>query len=174
MADARALLAEAEELFAHDAELDLLPVDLAWMHGSLALVRGTRCTTPDRGELARLVTAKYALCLLAAAFPLALAMFLGAPWLAIAAPVAFYLVEAQFVFLLPVAADGSAHPWRDARRRTRAAGGTLRVTATVVPIALFMLLEGLAGRGIVRSWLTGCLAVVLWHERLRAEQESAA
>ncbi|MBI5362825.1 MAG: hypothetical protein HZA53_06575 [Planctomycetes bacterium] len=91
-----------------------------------------------------------------------------------AAPVAFYAVEAQFVFLLPVVADGSTRPWRDAHLRTRTAGGTLRVMATVVPIALFMLVEGLAGRGLVRSWLVGCLAIVLWHERVRVEHGSAA
>ncbi|MBK7877699.1 MAG: hypothetical protein IPJ77_18600 [Planctomycetes bacterium] len=93
-------------------------------------------------------------------------------WIALVAPLAFYVVEAQLVFLLPVVADGSAHPWRDAWRATRAAGGTARVTSIVVPIAGFMLFEGLAGRGFVRSWLVGCLAVVLWYEDVRRAARS--
>lgn len=174
MVEARSLLAEAEELLAHDRELAALPVDLAWMHGALARVRGQRSPAPAPVALARLVAVKYALCLAAAGVPIALAAVLAEPWLALAAPVAFYLVEAQLVFLLPVAADGSAHPWRDARRKTRAAGGTLRVVATVVPIACFMLVAGIAGRGLVRAWLIGCLAIVLWHERLPEWREEAA
>lgn len=174
MGEARSLLAEAEERLAHDRELAALPVDVAWMHRALAHVRGQRIPVPALGALARLVAVKYVLCLAAAGVPIALAVVLAEPWLALAAPLAFYLVEAQLVFLLLVAADGSAHPWRDARRRTSVAGGTLRVVATVVPIALFMLVAGIAGRGLVRAWLTGCLAIVLWHERLPHGSEESA
>lgn len=174
MADARALFAEAEELLAHEPELRALPADLVWMHAALAHVRGARVARTTARELRALVLAKYVLCVLLALAPVALAWASRAWWLALAAPLAFYAVEAQLVFLVHVVADGSAHPWRDARRRTVDAGGTLSVMATVVPIAVFMLSEGLAGRGFVRSWLTGCLATVLWYEHVRLRRGRAA
>jgi len=158
MADARALFAEAEELLAHETELRALPADLAWMHAALAHVRGARVARTTARELRALVLAKYVLCVLLALAPVALA----------------WASRAQLVFLVHVVADGSAHPWRDARRRTVDAGGTLSVMATVVPIAVFMLSEGLAGRGFVRSWLTGCLATVLWYEHVRLRRGRAA
>jgi predicted MPP superfamily phosphohydrolase len=38
----------------------------------------------------------------------------------------------------------------------------------VVPLAWTMLLGGLRGRGFLRSWCLGCLAVCLWYESLRS------
>ena len=172
MVDARELLHRARRRLESDPALRALPTDLAWMHGALARIRGEPCQRPDRSALVRLVTAKYALCLVAAALPLAL--LASSPWWALAAPVAFYCAEAQFVFLLPMAASGSVRPWRDARKRTRAAGGTFQVVATVVPIALYMLGAGFFGVRPVQAWLTGCLAIVLWHESLEQLSPSAA
>jgi hypothetical protein len=79
----------------------------------------------------------------------------------------FYLVEAQMVFLFPLALDGSAHPIRESLVWTRAAGGTIPVMLTVMQLAAVMLFGGFFGRGFVRSWCLGCLAVVLWYEALR-------
>jgi predicted MPP superfamily phosphohydrolase len=89
------------------------------------------------------------------------------PWLVPLAAVAFYAVEAQMVFLFPVALDGSGAPFADARCWARRAGGTVPVMRVVVPLACFMLFGGLAGRGFLRSWCLGCLAVCLWYEDVR-------
>jgi predicted MPP superfamily phosphohydrolase len=88
------------------------------------------------------------------------------PWLVPLAVVAFYAVEAQMVFLFPVALDGSARPFAAARHWTRRAGGTVAVMRVVVPLACTMLFGGLIGRGFLRSWCLGCLAVCLWYEDL--------
>jgi hypothetical protein len=37
----------------------------------------------------------------------------------------------------------------------------------VIPLAAVMLFGGVVGRGFVRSWCLGCLAVVVWYEDLR-------
>ena len=85
------------------------------------------------------------------------------PWLILLSPLAFYAIEVQMLFLFPVALDGSPTPFRDALRLTRRAGGTLAVMPTVMTFAAVMLLGGFAGRGFVRCWCLGCLAVCLWY-----------
>ena len=55
-----------------------------------------------------------------------------------------------------------------ARTLTVQAGGTWAVMRVVLPIAACMLGGGFAGRGFVRSWCLGCLAILCWYERLRA------
>lgn len=52
---------------------------------------------------------------------------------------------------------------------TAQAGGTLRVMAVVMPIAATMLGGGFVGRGFLRSWCLGCLAVCIWYEDLRSD-----
>jgi len=44
---------------------------------------------------------------------------------------------------------------------------------TVLPLAAMMLLGGFVGRGFVRSWCLGCLAVLIWYERLRTAGSNA-
>lgn len=88
-------------------------------------------------------------------------------WLVPLAAVAFYMVEVQMVFLFPLALDGSARPFSAARRWTRRAGGTVAAMRVVLLLAGTMLFGGLAGRGFLRCWCLGCLAVVLWYEDLR-------
>jgi len=80
----------------------------------------------------------------------------------------FYLVEAQMVFLFPLALDGL--PVRTSRIWMQQAGGTLYVTWVVVQLAAVMLFGGFAGNGFVRSWALGCIAIVLWYEELRDAQ----
>lgn len=86
-------------------------------------------------------------------------------WLAVAV---FYAVEAQLVFLFPLALDGSPAPFQESRRWTVRAGGTLKVMRVVLPLAASMLGGGFLGRGFVRSWCLGCLAICVWYEDLRA------
>ena len=74
----------------------------------------------------------------------------------------FYAVEAQMVFLFPLALDAKPVTWRTLRASVRRAGGTLRVMATVMPVAVRMLTGGL------RGWCCGCLEVLLWYEGLPA------
>lgn len=78
------------------------------------------------------------------------------------AALAFYAIEAQMVFLFPVAICGSRTPFRDAFVLTRRAGGTLAVMAVVLPIAATMLLGAPFRGGFVRAWTLGCLAIVLY------------
>lgn len=177
MDDARALLAEAEELEAHEPALARLATNLDWMRGALGVLRGAE-RAPKRG-LARLILLKYAACAACALLASACAL-LGlaapfapwvAPWAALAlASVGFYAVEAQLVFLVPLAIDGEARPWSTSIAWTRGAGGTARVLVTVLPIAAYMLAGAFVRRGAARSWRVGCLAVLLWYERVRLER----
>lgn len=110
---------------------------------------------------------KYGLASCAALGWLAPVLLLDWPILSPLAIVIFYAVEAQMVFLFPLALDGSRQPFRDSRRWTVDAGGTLAVMRVVLPLAGGMLFGGFIGRGFVRSWCLGCLAVCLWYEALR-------
>lgn len=89
---------------------------------------------------------------------------MAAPLLGI---VAFYIAEAQMVFVFPEALLGNRSPWFRARSLTVVAGGTLRVITTVMPIAAGMLSGFLRKDGAVHAWCRGCLAIVLWHRRVR-------
>ena len=109
---------------------------------------------------------KYGLASLGAIVFLASALCFN-PWWILGVVPAFYAIEAQLVFLFPLALDGSKQPFLVARRWTKRAGGTLRVMGVVLPLAATMLFGGFLGRGFVRSWCLGCLAVCLWYEDLR-------
>src|SRR5262249_42466777 len=118
--------------------------------------------------LNRLGCIKYALAS-AAALAVVIAAGLLSLWpLVLLGVPAFYAVEAQTVFLFPLALDGSSQPFREARRWTLHAGGALAVMHIVLPLACTMLLGGFARQGFVRSWCLGCLAVCLWYEELRS------
>jgi predicted MPP superfamily phosphohydrolase len=136
------------------------------MRLALETVRGAPCSlTPVNYE--RLGLIKYGLAGGAALLCVIAACAWGLWWLVPLAAVVFYAVEAQMVFLFPLALDGSARPFRDAWRWTRRAGGTDAVMRVVLPLACVMLFGGLAGRGFLRCWCLGCLAVCLWYEDLR-------
>ena len=178
MADARMLLTRARTVY-DDARLPFAARARrdAWRHGFasaaewlravLAHVRGA--PLPELGpDVPRLGGVKYALCGAAAVPWLVAAAATGRWWLVTGAVLAFYAVEAQMVFLIPLALDGGHRRLLcESRRWTVRAGGTLAVMRTVMPLAVVMLLGGLAGRGFVRSWCLGCLAVVIWYEDLR-------
>lgn len=79
----------------------------------------------------------------------------------------FYAVEAQMVFLFPLLIDGCKNPLVESRRWTQRAGGTLPVMITVMQLAVVMLFGGFVGKGFIRSWALGCIAVVVWYEDVR-------
>jgi predicted MPP superfamily phosphohydrolase len=142
------------------------------MRLALESVRGRPCP-PAAFNYQRLGLIKYSLASGVALLWAVAAIVCHVQWLAPLAAVAFYAVEAQMVFLFPLALDGSARPFADARRWTRRAGGTVAVLRVVVPLAGVMLLGGLVGRGFVRCWCLGCLAVCLWYDDLRNDPPSA-
>src|SRR3954447_7171568 len=97
----------------------------SWMRRALGSLRGAE--PQGQANWLRLWSAKY------------LAAFAGGLLLT---PLGFYVVEVQWVFLFPVALDGSAHPFRDSRRLMQNAGGTRFAMRRVIPIAAQMLLGG--------------------------------
>ena len=137
-----------------------------WMQLALEHLRGQPLAGPA-SDLNYLGLLKYGLACAAALAWLLLTIQCQLPLLAVLAVPVFYAVEAQMVFLFPLALDGSIRPFREARRWTRRAGGTLNVMRIVLPLALTMLSGGFLRRGFVRSWCLGCLAVCLWYEHLR-------
>ena len=142
-----------------------------WMSLAMETLRGRPCP-PTAFNYHLLGLIKYGL-----AAGVALLWAVGAcawhvPWLVPLAVVAFYAVEAQMVFLFPVALlDGLAPRCRFARGcgSTHHAGGTVAVMRVVMPLACTMLFGGMAGRGFLRSWCLGCLAVCIWYEDLSNE-----
>ncbi|HWG47508.1 MAG TPA: metallophosphoesterase, partial [Gemmataceae bacterium] len=142
-----------------------------WMRQALEHLR--RQPLPDaEANLNRLGLLKYGLACAAALAWLVPMMIWHRPLVAGLGVLVFYAIEAQMVFLFPLALDGSVRPFREARRWTRRAGGTLAVMRRVLPLAATMLFGGLLGRGFVRSWCIGCLAVCLWYEQLRSSPEA--
>ena len=84
----------------------------------------------------------------------------------IAFVLAFYALEARWVFVFPAMAHGESHPFARSWSITRKHGGTLAAMRVVMPIASWMLFGGLRDGRIVRAWVTGCHAVLLWYEEL--------
>ena len=163
---AKALLRDAERLL--DDRPELLeaaaqsrgPEDCArWMARALG-------RSPKARGAGRWLLIKYVLAGLGAAPALIASATLDMPALALLFVPLFYAIEAQMVFLLPVTLEGAPRPLLAARAQTRAAGGTWAVMRVVMPIAASMLAGGLLGRGFLRAWVVGCLAVCLWYTRL--------
>jgi hypothetical protein len=145
-----------------------------WMALALARCRGVATPEIDLRQFHRLGMIKYALAGSAMMIALIAGVALRSPWPITAAPVAFYLVEVQMLFLFPLALDGSPTPFRDSFDCTRRAGGTLVAMRRVTVLAAVMLFGGLAGRGFVRCWCLGCLAVCIWYEQLARPGKAAA
>lgn len=147
-----------------------------WMRRAMERLRGGPLGPPaaPAPNFQALGLLKYAAATAAAAGWAFLSVWAGWPALAALAVPLFYAVEVQGVFLFPVALDGHARPFRTARRWTVRAGGTPRAMAVVMPVAATMLFGGFVGRGFVRSWCLGCLAVCVWYEDLRTAGAAAA
>jgi hypothetical protein len=129
-----------------------------WMRLALEILRDRPCP-PTAFNYQLLGLIKYGLAAGVALMWAVATYAWHALWLVPLAAVVFYAVEAQMVFLFPLALDGSARPFVAARRWTRLAGGTVAVMRVVIPLACTMLFGGLAGYGFLRSWCLGCLAV---------------
>lgn len=87
--------------------------------------------------------------------------------------VAFYAVEVQGVFVVPLVIQGERAPFRRSRALACAPGGTVRALATVMPIAGWMLFAG-PFRGFTQAWCEGCLAVLAWFEDSRDVEAARA
>ncbi len=171
---AEALLKQAAAIYDADPELRRAARAVAregagftgggrWMALALGKLRGVAAPTPEI-PWERWGFFKYGLCTLACAPVLALCVATGQWAWALLMVVAFYAIEAQMVFLFPVLLDQAPEPLSRAREHTVRAGGTWRVMRTVWVLAAVMIFGGLAGRGFVRSWCLGCLAVAIWYE----------
>lgn len=174
---ARRLLAQARTLyddpklpFAQAAEQDAwrngFVSGAAWMRLVLEHLRGESLPTVT-ADFQRLGMIKYALALLGAIIFAGVALITGLWFLLPVAALVFYGIEAQMVFLFPLALDGQPDVWRESRKWTVQAGGTVRVMLTVMGLAVVMIFGGFFGQGFVRSWALGCLGVVLWYEAVR-------
>lgn len=82
---------------------------------------------------------------------------------------AFYAVEVQGVFMVPLVVRGALRPVERSRSLVVAAGGTVSCVVRVLPIAAWMLFAGF-GRGFVRAWCEGCLAVIAWFEEIESNR----
>ncbi len=175
MRDASAFLREAARIYDGNPRLRLQAETSAWRHGfgsgaewmrlAMAEIRGEPLPQMREG-FAWLGCAKYTLAGVAALSALVLSWYCHPLFMVLVVP-AFYSVEVQWVFLFPVRLDGSPCPWTESRRLMRRQAGTLTAMSLVLPFAWRMLTGGFQGHGFVRSWCTGCLAVVLWYERSR-------
>jgi len=136
-----------------------------WMRGAIAAVRGR---APD-GDAAFhwLGVLKYGIATVGAVAMVWIAFVLSW-WLLPAAVVVFYAIECRMVFAFPLALDGSRRPLRDSHALVSVTMSAACATLLVMRIAAEMLVGGFLGRGFVRSWCVGCMAVVVWYERARA------
>lgn len=170
IAESRAWLERPESALlalAHAHRWGGFSVGLRWMQRALQEL-GLSQAPIERSSWGsqRLGLIKYLGCLSAALVIVGLAAWLD-QWLLLALAIpAFYAVEAQSVFVFVLRAQGHPQPWRRSRKLCIKAGGTLTVMSTVLPLALYMLTGGLRGRGFMKSWCVGCLAVVLWYRDL--------
>lgn len=115
---------------------------------------------------------KYGFAVWTAFITLCLFSPLGIPIASLTAFLAFYAVEAQMVFLFPLAIEGAPNPLYQSFLETRRAGGTVKVMATVMFIAVYMVSGIFRMASWKRTWCIGCLAVLLWHVRLKKARNS--
>jgi len=145
-----------------------------WMQQAMSVVRsapmGCSDDCPTSASYLQLGLTKYALAISGAAL-VAVVCWRTQPCLLPLAVVAFYLIEVRMVFAFPVAIDSSASPFRDSHELLRSTMPWLTATKNVMLLAAEMLFGGLIGRGFVRSWCVGCLAVVVWYEEARATRK---
>jgi len=139
-----------------------------WMRKAMGVVRGKEPL--GRAHFGRLGTGKYACAGMAAL--LVLALLWRWPVLAVpAAIVTFYSVELRLLFVFPLALEGERAPFSASHQLVASTQSQAIATTRLISIAARMLFGGLVGRGFVRSWCVGCLAVVLWYEEARRAAE---
>jgi hypothetical protein len=96
----------------------------AWMRLAMSHVRGVEIPRTN-APFQFLGTVKYGLCSLVALIYLLIVRSMHWYPLAIGVVIVFYAVEAQMVFLFPLAIDGFPNLFRESRRWMVKAGGTL-------------------------------------------------
>jgi hypothetical protein len=174
---ARELLGRAAAIYDNDSDLRA-SAKAAWRHGfasggqwmALAMSRLNQnyISAAATFDLHQIGFIKYGLAVAAALLTFLVAAALRHPVAGmLIAALAFYVVEVQMLFLFPVALAGSARPFREAFRETRRAGGTIRTIPIVMTLAAVMLFGGFCGRGFVRCWCLGCLAVCVWYDSVK-------
>ena len=138
-----------------------------WMHRAMAAAGWRMPPVGDCGKYGLMGWMKYGICSMLAFLAAAAAwVWLGLWSVPLAVILVFYLAEAQMVFLFPEALLGRRSPCLSARALTQAAGGSIRVMVTVLPIAAGMLGAGWwRGKGR-EKWAQGCMAVILWHRHV--------
>lgn len=150
----------------------------AWMGHVLYRVRGREPRESD-SDYAAASWGKYARSSCGALIAGWSVAFVSA-WLVVpVAILAFYAIEARDVFLVPSIVDFGRRASRARRaliRRAliRRAGGVPTIVCVVLPIAAVMIFGGLTRRGAFRSWLLGCVAVVLWYVDLKDHRRTTA
>ncbi len=139
-----------------------------WMQSAIENLRAASIAGPSL-SLHRVGFIKYSTALVAAFAAATLLYGMGNSWplLLVVCALAFYAIEVQMAFVFPLSLDGCARPFRQSRHLIVRAGGTWPALRIVVPLALYMLCGGLLGRGFVRSWCLGCLAICIWYESIR-------
>lgn len=136
-----------------------------WMRLGLRALRTTRMPRLTR-SLEALGWRKYLTCVACAAGWAVICLAFGTSWLLPLCIVAFYVAEIHRLFAFPLAIDRVDDP-----RAVHA--GLLDIVRphdallTVMVLACVMLLGGILGRGFVRSWCLGCMAVLIWYEDAR-------
>lgn len=135
------------------------------------MARAMGSTIDDRAarKAARLLRWKYAAAVITAIAAGSIACRVHVLAGAVAFVVAFYAVEVQGLFVVPLVVRGASKPVERSRSLVLADGGTLSCVAAVLPIAGWMLFAGFR-RGFARAWCEGCLAVIAWFEAIEARR----
>ena len=136
-----------------------------WMRGCLVQIRMKEIVTENVYGFNAAGITKYGLAVLSSATVVFFSIVTRSLWLLWLAPIAFYLVEVQMVFLFPLLIDGERNPFKRSRLLIRLQGGTSKAMGVVLPIAWVMMFGGLFGQGFIRSWCIGCLAILLLYEK---------
>jgi len=174
--DSKRLLIHARGLYDDPATGLAAVAPMAWRGGFASGAEWMRLVleqlrhqpvTPVNVRFQRLGLIKYGLSLTGLAACAVIAWIANAWLIALLGLPVFYAIEVQFVFLFPAALDQPKRAFLTNRHCVVRAGSTLHRMATVIPLAATMLGGGFAGRGFVRSWALGCLAIVIWYERLQ-------
>jgi predicted MPP superfamily phosphohydrolase len=137
-----------------------------WMVRAMGVMRGKDVRCGDC-SFAALGYVKYFSAGLAGLVVVAVSANIGLFWIGVVAGgLAFYMVEVQFAFVFPLAIDGDRRVWRQSATMISRVT-TPAAMAVILPLAATMLFGGILGRGFVRSWSLGCLAVLIWYEEQR-------
>lgn len=143
-----------------------------WMALALSELRGVKPVSVP-SKLQALGIIKYTLASIVALSVLGMAIWTKIYPAALFCIPAFYAVEVQMVFLFPIVLDNYQHPFSESLKWTNKAGGTIAAMKIVMVLAAVMIFGGLFGKGFIRCWCLGCLAVVLWYEKLRQQTSSS-